>query len=89
MLGKPGELWILAGAGKDLGVARGHHTSTLALECSRDDGCTTASRARVDDFVDEVDQLVRKTHSYLLTHPNMVPNRYHIATITATPPTGP
>ncbi len=43
MLGKPGELWVLPGASKDLGVASRDHASTLTLERTGDDSSAATS----------------------------------------------
>jgi hypothetical protein len=72
MLSKPCELRIRAGAGKDPGIAFGESTPTLALERTGDDRCTAVSSPGIDDLVDEVNKIVWKPNSDLLTHPIMV-----------------
>ncbi len=72
MLGQPGELRILTGAGKYLGIARGKGAPTLALERQGNDRRPAASRAGADDLIYEVDQIVRESNSDLLAHPIMV-----------------
>ncbi len=71
-----GELRIGTRAGEDLGIARSDHAALLALEGPRDDRSTAASGFQVDDLVEEVDELVGKTNSYLLAHTNMVAKWY-------------
>jgi Arc/MetJ-type ribon-helix-helix transcriptional regulator len=75
VLGQSVELGIRAGAGQDLGIARGHHAPALPFECLGDDCRAAAAGAGTDEFVEEVDELVRESNSDLLAHPNMVAKR--------------
>jgi len=72
MLGEPSELWVRAAAGKDSSIAFSRRTPALALERPRDDHRPTAGGTRVDDPVNEIDQLVWKPDGDLLAHPKMV-----------------
>jgi hypothetical protein len=72
VLGKPCELRVRTGAGKDPGIAFGEGAATLTLERTFDDRCAAASRAGVHDLIDEVDQIVRESNSDLFAHPKMV-----------------
>ena len=76
MLGKLGKLRIRTCASEDLCVPRGDHAPALALERPAHDRRAAASGARVDELVNEVNELVWKAHSYLLAHPNMVADCY-------------
>lgn len=76
MLGKPDKLRIRTGVSKDLGISRGNHAPALALESPAHDRRATAPDTGVDDLVDEVNEVVREAHSYLLAHPNMVADCY-------------
>jgi hypothetical protein len=58
MLGEPSKLGVGAGAGEDLCVTRGDHPPALPLESSGYDRRPAASGARVDDLVNEVNELV-------------------------------
>jgi hypothetical protein len=73
MLSESHELRIRVGASQDLSVTLSHCVSTLALERAGNDCRSTAGCAGVDDLVNELDQLIGETHSYLPTHPRMVP----------------
>jgi hypothetical protein len=72
VLSESPELGVWAHASKNLSISLGDNAPALALERSGDDCRSAASGARANDFVDEVDELVRETHGYLLAHPNMV-----------------
>jgi hypothetical protein len=74
MLGKAGKLGILTRSRKDLSIACRDCTATLALERTRYDRRPTRLGSGADEFVHEVDQLVRETHRDLLAHPMMVPS---------------
>jgi hypothetical protein len=76
VLGKPRELRVWTGAGKDLGIALGKGTPALSLERMGDDRRPAALGTGVDDPIDEVDKLVWKSNSDLLAHPKMVAKRY-------------
>jgi hypothetical protein len=76
VLGQPGELRVPADASKDLGIPRSDHAATLALERTGNDRRATSSDTGIHDLIDEVNEIVRKTYSYLLAHPNTVANRY-------------
>jgi hypothetical protein len=78
VLGKLGKVRIRSRASEDLCVAHREHAPALALERSADDRRPAATAARVDDLVDELDQLIGKAHSYLLAHTNTVPDRYQM-----------
>lgn len=80
MLGKLGKLRIRACASKDLCVPRGDHAPALALKRHAHDCSAAASGARVDDLVNEVNELIWKAYSYLLAHPNMVADCYQYPT---------
>ncbi len=69
MLGQPREVWVRAGAGEDPGIAFREVTPALALKRPGHDSGPAALRAGVDDFVDEVDKLLRKPNGDLLAHP--------------------
>lgn len=58
VLGQSRQLWIWAGASKDLGVAFGDHAPTFVLECPCDHSRSAASAARADNLIDELDKLV-------------------------------
>ena len=73
MLGKAGKLGILARSSEDLGVACSNRTPTLALQRTRDDCCSAGLGPGTDEFVNEVDKLVRKANGDLFAHPTMVP----------------
>jgi hypothetical protein len=88
MLGKPGELRIRAGVGKDLGVSRSDHAPALALERPAHDCRTAASSTGADNLVDEVNELIWKAYSYLLAHPNMVADGYQYGSNEHIPPAG-
>lgn len=72
MLGETSELWVRTAAGKDPSIAFGDRAPALTLERPRDHRRPTAGGARVDDPVNEIDQLVGKPDGDLLAHPNMV-----------------
>ena len=73
MLGEAGKLGIRARSSQYLGVASSHCTTALALERTGDDCCPAALGTGADEFIHEVDQLVREANSDLLAHPMMVP----------------
>jgi hypothetical protein len=58
VFGKPCELRVRAGAGKDPGIAFGEGTSVLTLERAGDDYRPAARGAGVDDLIDEVNKVV-------------------------------
>jgi hypothetical protein len=72
MLGEPSKLWVRAGAGKDPSIAFGNRAPALTLERSRNNNRPAARGTRVDDLVDEIDEVVWKTYGDLLAHPKMV-----------------
>ena len=74
MLSESCEHWVRTGAGKNPGIAFGKGAPTLALERTGDNYRPAARGARVDDLVNEVDEIVRKPNSDLLAHPIMVAN---------------
>jgi RecB family endonuclease NucS len=76
MLGKLSKLRIRTCASKDLCVPRGDHAPALVLKRHAHDCRAAASGTRVDDLVNEVNELIWKAHSYLLAHPNMVADCY-------------
>lgn len=75
MLGKTGKLRILTRARKDLGIACGDCTATLAFERAGHDRCAAGLSPGADELVDELDQLVCEADGDLLAHPKMVPDR--------------
>ena len=72
MLSEPSEIWVRTGAGKDPGIPFCESTATLALERAGDDCRPAAPGARVDDLIEEVDEIVWESNSDLLAHPIMV-----------------
>lgn len=78
MLSETRKLWILARSSKDLGIACGDRTATLALERTGHDRCSTRLRSGADKSVDEVDQLIGEAHGDLLAHPITVPDWYRL-----------
>jgi hypothetical protein len=72
MVGKTHKHRIGTGASQDLSIARGDHTSALALERVGDDGRPATSSAGINDLIHEVHELVRESHGNLLAHPIMV-----------------
>jgi hypothetical protein len=58
VFGEPVKLWIRAGTGKDLGITHGDHSPAFTLKSPGYDGRAAASGARVDDLVNEVNELV-------------------------------
>ncbi len=72
MLSESCELWVRTGAGKNPGIAFGEGAPTLALKRTGDDYRPAARSARVDEIVNEVDEIVWKPNSNLLAHPKMV-----------------
>ena len=73
MLGKAGKLGILARSSEDLGVACSDRAAALALERTRDYRCPAGLDTGTDQFVYELDELVREADSDLLAHTTMVP----------------
>ena len=74
MLSKPRELRIRTAASEDPGITFGQSAPALALERASDDFRSAAGDARLNDLVNEVDKLVRKTNRDLLAHPKTVAN---------------
>jgi hypothetical protein len=72
VLGEPSELRVRAAASKDPSIAVGNRAPALTLERPRDDRRPTASGARVNDPVNEIDEIVWKPDRDLLAHPKMV-----------------
>lgn len=68
MLGQPRKLWIWAGASQDLGIACGEGAAAFAFECHSDDCRPAAPGTGVDDLVNEINQVVRKSDGDLSTH---------------------
>jgi hypothetical protein len=77
VLGEPNQLRIRAGARNYLGISRGDHAPSFALERPSDNRGAAGTSAGIHHFIDEVDELIWKANGYLLAHPNMVPSRYH------------
>lgn len=75
MLGKAGQLGILARSSKDLGVASSDRAATLALERTGDDCCAAGLGTCPDHLVHEIDKLFREADRDLLAHTTMVPIR--------------
>ncbi len=73
MLSKTGEIRIRTELSEDRGIAFCDHPSLLPLERPADDRCSTALATAPDDSVHEIDELIRKAHGDLFTHPKMVP----------------
>jgi hypothetical protein len=73
MLGKAGKLGILTGSSKDFSVAGSDRTPPLTLKRTGHDCRPAGLGASPDEFVDELDQLIRETYSDLLAHTVMVP----------------
>jgi hypothetical protein len=73
MLGKAGKLGILARSSEDLGVACSDRAATLAFERTGYDCCPAGLGTGADEFVHELDKLVREANCDLLAHPIMVP----------------
>jgi hypothetical protein len=74
MFGKARKLGILTRSSKDLGIAYSDRTAALALKRSGHDCCPAGLGPGADEFVDEIDKLIRETNGNLLAHPIMVPN---------------
>jgi len=76
MPGKVGKLRILTRSSKDLSIARGNRTATLALQRTGHDCGPTRLRSSTDNRVDEINKLIRESNGNLLAHPIMVPDWY-------------
>lgn len=72
VLGEPGELRIRPGPGEDPRIAFRKRPPPLPLERPGNDSRPAPLSATIDDPVNEVDKLIRKTHRDLLAHPKMV-----------------
>lgn len=75
MLGEPRELRVRTGGGEDSGIAFRIRPPPLPLERPGHDSRPTALGTGIDDPIDEVDKVIRKTHRNLLAHPKTVANR--------------
>ena len=73
MLGKASKLGILTRSSKNLDVACSDRTPPFTLKRTRHDRRPAGLGAGPDEFVDELNQLVRETYSDLLSHTVMVP----------------
>jgi len=79
MLGETGKLGILTGTCEDRGVACSDRTASLTLERVGHDRSPAALGSGADEFVNELDKLIRKADGDLLAHPIMVPDWYQYA----------
>ena len=67
-------VFIRFGSLQYLNVVKGAQPSTLSLECSKHDGCSTHLFALRDEVVHKVHEVIRQPYGNLLAHPTMVPN---------------
>ncbi len=72
VLSESRELWVRTAASEDPGIMFGQGVPPLALKRTGDNCRPTAGGARVNDLVDEIDQIVWKSNGDLLTDPKMV-----------------
>jgi hypothetical protein len=82
MLGESCKLGIRSRAGKYLGISLCSHASPLAFERSANDRGPAAPCPRVNDLVDESNELIGQAYGNLLAHPNMVANLYQHTRLT-------
>ena len=81
MLDKTREVGVRRRRAKNRGVPRGNCASPVAFESTGNHRSPAASHSRPNLLIDEVDELLRKAHRYLLAHPIMVAKRYQDAWI--------
>jgi len=73
MLSKAGKVGILTRSSKNFSVACSDRAPPFTLERTGHDCCPTGLGTGTDDFVYELDKLIRETNGDLLAHPTMVP----------------